>query len=381
MSTKSKDIVLVCGTHTNAHTIIQNLSFVGFEGEIIVVRDAGVPSFAAERFNPRVTRWELSSEQNTNLPEVIAKRWADRECNIYVCFTSERYHHSFAQWKRDHPDDNIVVHFGEISCISTILDRYEFYRFIEERNLAAVPKTISGTEDPFAVFGDAFVIRPRQTWHSSVRRECVKMVHGKKEYEKTMNDFASRSVGIEKLCFQELLCIKNESNVSIAGWFDPDHRHLYCLRKRFQHPPGTGSGDVCERIDPPEGMMDAAVAILTQLKYAGPLELEFVFDTNSDQYKVIEMNARFWMQHGLLEQVSGRAILSRYLGKEPLPVSTRQAQTKYWINTGQCLTHLLKLSFKPLAYYFRSDSWAPYSLFQAMWYAPMHVFSKLRMRK
>lgn len=377
----SKDIVLICGNHTNAHTIVRNLPIIGFDGETIIVRNDTDPVLVADRLNSQAGQWVLSAHEAENLPEAIAERWGNRDCNIYACFTNERYHHSFAQWKRDHPDDNIIVQFGDFDCVSTILDRYQLYRFIEERHLAAVPKTIPGTEDPFDVFGDDFVIRPKESFQSPSHREYVNIVHGKQAYEETMTGFTSRGVGAEQLCFQELLSIKNESSVAIGGWFDLKNKHLYCLRKKFQHPPGVGSGDVCERIDPPKGMMESAVAILTQLNYQGPLELEFVFDNNSNEYKVIEMNPRFWMQHGLLELISGRALLSRYLGKEPLPVSREQADTKYWVNTVQCLCRALKFSFKPLRYYYRKDSWAPYSLFQAMWYAPLHVLSKMRARK
>jgi len=250
---KSPDIVLVCGNHTNAHTIVRNLPLIGFEGETIIVRNETDPVLVADRLNPKVRQWVLSAEQACNFPETIAKRWAGQDCNIYACFTNERYHHSFARWKREHPDDNIIVHFGNFDCISTILDRYQLYRFIEKRNLAAVPQTIAGTDNPFEVFGDTFVVRPRESF--------------------------------------------------------------------------------------------------------------------------------FWMQHGLLEWISGHAILSRYLGKEPIPVSREQAETKYWVNTVQCLYRALKFSFKPLGYYYRKNSWAPYSLFQAMWYAPLHVFSKIRAGK
>ncbi|MCD4832132.1 MAG: hypothetical protein K8R02_10090 [Anaerohalosphaeraceae bacterium] len=378
---KTQDIALVCGNHTNAHTIVRNLQVIGFDGDIFIVRNDGAPVLNAERFNPEAKEWVLSDCEAKRFPEVIAKRWGKQERKIYVCFTNECYYHSFIEWKLKHPDDNIVVHFGDLDYISTILDRYKLYRFIEERNFAAVPKTIAGTEDPFEVFGDEFVIRPKESWQSPMHREYVRIVHSKEEYDRTMGDFACRGVEAEKLCFQELLCIKNESCIAIGGWFDLENRHLYCLRKRFQHPLGVGSGDVCERINPPEGIMESAVAILTELRYGGPLELEFVFDINSNEYKVIEMNPRFWMQHGLLEVISGRALLSRYIGKEPLAVSQKQAKTKYWVNTVQCLYRALKLSFKPLGYYYRKDSWAPYSMFQAMWYAPLHVFSKIRTRK
>ena len=378
---KSKDIVLICGNHTNAHTIVRNLPIIGFDGKVIIIRNEADPALVAERLNFNIELWKLSVEESENLPQLISDRFGQIDGNVYICFTNERYFHSFADWKREHRGDNMIFNFGEIDQITTILNRDLFYRFIADRQLAAVPKTISGTEDPFKVFGDAFVMRPKETWQNPNQREYVKLVYGRESFDKAASIYASRGVGGEELCFQEMLSIRNESNVSIAGWFDLNNQHLYCLRKRFQHPPGIGSGDVCELIEPPEGMMASAVAILTALKYKGPLEMEFVFDLNSNEYKVIEMNPRFWMQHGLLDVVSGRALISRNLNKEPLAVTPSQANKKYWVNTVQCLYHVLKFSFKPLGYYIRTDSWAPYTIFQAMWYAPLHVISKMRAPK
>lgn len=377
---RTNDIALICGNHTNAHTIVRNLGAVGFLGKTVLLRVSSDPVLVADRLNPQVEKWIVSEADAMQLPEVVKNRWGGA-AKIFVFFTNERFHHLFASWKIQHPDDNIVVQFGNPERISTIIDRYELYQFIESRKLGSVPKTISGTEDPVAVFGDAFVVRPRESWQSPTHREEVKIVRNRAEYKQLMQAFDSRGVGRNELCFQELLSVENESSVAIGGWFDRGAQHLFCLRKRFQHPPGVGSGDVCERIDPPEGVMESAVAILSALNYCGPLELEFVFDENSGEYKVIEMNPRFWMQHGLPEVLSGYALVRRYLGNTPLVLGVSLSQKKYWVNTVQCLYRILFGDFRPLFYYFRKDSWAPYTLSQAVWYAPLHVVSKLLLKK
>ncbi|MGE4285569.1 MAG: hypothetical protein AB7F23_03050 [Phycisphaerae bacterium] len=371
-------VFIVCGNHTNAHTLIQSLKDIGFGGRVIMVRSSKDPILLADRLNPRIEKWVLSEAEDDFLPEKISKTFSNGE-TVYVAFTNERFHHSFADWKIGHPDDNINVRFGKPENISKIIDRFEFYKFIESNKLAHVPKTISGESDPLSVFGNEFVVRPKESWQSTTHREEVKIVRDRSDFAQTIKSFASRGVGLDKLCFQELLSIENESAVAIGGWFDLENKHLYCLRKRFQHPPGVGSGDVCERIAPPVGVMEQAVAILRAFEYEGPLELEFVFDDNSGEYKVIEINPRFWMQHGLIEQLSGHALLRRYIGEEPL--ATSKYEPKYWVNTVQCLYRALKFEFGPLKYYLQKDTWAPYGLLQAIWYAPLHVLGKMVAKK
>lgn len=371
------DVVLVCGNHTNAHTIVRSLDVIGFQGKVVLLRIECDPVLVADRLNPWIEQWVISEEEAGELPEIVSRRWAGIAGRVFVCFTNERFHQLFSRWVKDSVDDNIIVNFGNVERISTIIDRFRLYQFIEDNGFASVPDTIAGTEDPFEVFGDEFVIRPRESWQTPVHREEVKISKGKSSYEDILKGFESRGVGREKLCFQELLSIKNESSLAIGGWFDPENQHLFCLRKRFQHPPGVGSGDICERIEPPDGVMESAVSILSALEYCGPFELEFVFDDKSGEYKVIEMNPRFWMQHGLPEILSGYALISRYLGRRPQIISPSELRTKYWVNPVQCLYRAIKGSFMPLFYYFRRDSWAPYTLLQAMWYGPLHVYSKL----
>lgn len=372
------NVALVCGNYVNAHTIVRNLRKVGFMGETVIVRHRADSELLAEHLNPEDKRWVLTDNQFLNFSEAVSERWCTEGRTVFLFLTSERFHRNIAKWLSAHPESGIVVHFGNPSLINTILDRFRFYKFIAERGLAAVPMTISGNEDPVATFGDAFVVRPRETWNSPYQGESVKIVQRREEFESVIQDFASRSLGPDALCFQELLSIQDEENVSVCGWFDVEHRHLYCLRKRIQHPPGAGNGVVCESIEAPEGVMEATVAILEALSYNGPLELEFVFDARRGEFKVIEMNPRFWMQHGLVEQMSGLSLVSRSLGLSPMTPKEPGESTRYWVNPLSALLRAVRFDFRAVGYYFRRNSWSPYPLHQALCYAPRHVLAKRR---
>ncbi|OXU15570.1 glycosyltransferase [Sedimentisphaera salicampi] len=374
MESSKREVVLVCGNHTNAHTVIGNLEKISFQGEVYIVRSHSDPVLLADRLNRKVKPWILPDQEVKDFPQTVANCWSDSK--VYVIFTSERFHRSFIDWGLENSNKNIVFHIGDLERASVILDRYKFYKFIESKNMAPVPETILGDEGPFNVFGEEFIVRPRESFQNPMQKETVSLVKGRRHYNSVMEDYFSRGLGYRDICFQEKLNIKDEYNVSLAGWYDKTHQHISCMRKRYQHPPGVGTGDITEIIKPPENLLESTLKILNELNYKGPFELEFVFDSNKNEYKVIEMNPRFWMQHGLVEQITGFAIISRYLNREPQEINLENPP-KFWVNTLHCIFRAMTLHITPLMYYFRKDSWAPYSIFQAFCYAPLHFITKI----
>jgi predicted ATP-grasp superfamily ATP-dependent carboligase len=203
------------------------------------------------------------------------------------------------------------------------------------------------------------------------------VISSRKTFDQWMTDFRTRGLDIDQLCYQELLSIRDKDNVSICGWYDQRKHYLFCTRKVLQHPPKTGNGDVVERIEPPDGLMDVAIRILQALKYDGPLELEFVFDERSNSYQVIELNPRFWMQHGLIEAVTGHALVSSYLGIAPTKPSVPMPEDHYWVNPLYAVFRLMKTDIRAVRYALRRDAYMPFSFSQAIGYAPIHIFHKV----
>lgn len=354
--------VIVCGTGINAHTLLHTLLRVGGVGEIYFCRPVEETRGFAEVVNPKVEVLSPDLARAEDLPEWLLE--AVGPCT--VLFTDERFHPGFSRWKSEHPEcDTVRFHLGSVEHLDVILDRYEFCRFISERNLAPVPSTIPGEDDPVAVFGDGFVVRTRKSWYGVTQRERVKLIRGREAYKRAVNEFTSRGLTTRDLSYQELLSIRDEDNVSICGWYGLEHRHMYCTHKLLQWPPKTGGGDVVEVMEAPEGLLEQAEAVLEALEYEGPFEIEFVFDSIQREYKVTELNPRFWLQHGLIEQLSGNALVSRYLGCEPQPVANGSLPTT-WVNPLYAPFRLTRLDSRNLRAWLAGNSWSPMSFRSAI---------------
>ncbi|MGD9780911.1 MAG: hypothetical protein AB7V14_02025 [Kiritimatiellia bacterium] len=361
------DVAVVCGNHINAHTLVRNLERIGWPGRIVLLRQEVEGAGLAVCLNPQVEHWAADVRSHDDLPARIEERYG-REGRAVVFFTDERYHPAFAAWRRLHPESPLRFHLGSVAHMTAVLDRYEFCRFIADRRLASVPRTIRGDEDPFAAFGDSFVVRPRLSWFGVAQRERVTLVKGPAEFRAAVETYASRGLRTEDLSFQELLSIRNRDNVSISGWYGPEVRHLFCSRKILQYPPKTGGGDVVELVSPPPGVMEQAQDVLAALSYEGPFELEFVFDENAREFKVTELNPRFWLQQGLIEAASGCALIRAYLGQAPLPATEAEQELRYWVNPLYALYRARNLDFRGLAYWSSRRAWAPFSLREAVRY-------------
>ena len=86
------------------------------------------------------------------------------------------------------------------------------------------------------------------------------------------------------------------------------------------------------------------------MKYRGAFEMEFVLDEKSEEYKLIELNPRFWMQHGLIEEVTDCALIRRAVGQDPAEIPEKQLRHLYWINGTQAIYRLMKGQTELLQY-------------------------------
>lgn len=374
------DTAVICGNGINAHTLVRTLERLGWPGRIVLLWHEQEGEGLAGCLNRQVEHRSVSIRDVAELPEML-ERADGRAGRVFVFFTDERYHPAFAEWLARHPDSAIRCQLGSTRHMNAMLDRYEFCRFIESRGLASVPRTIRGDEDPFAAFGESFIVRPRLSWFGVTQRERVKLVKGPRSFEGARKDYAARGLGAADLSYQELLSIRNQDNVSVCGWHGADIRHLYCTRKVLQYPPRTGGGDVVELLAPPPGVMEQARGILAALSYEGPFELEFVFDEGAGEFKVTELNPRFWLQHGLVEAVSGSALVQACLGAVPQEPSTAERDLRFWVNPMYAAFRALKLDFRGLRYYASARSWKPFAAAEALRYAGDYMARRLSGRR
>lgn len=104
--------------------------------------------------------------------------------------------------------------------------------------------------------------------------------------------------------------------VSVAGFFDAgdESRNLACVTERLaDYGEGPSSSALLVTAADELGLVGSAEQVLRRLRYQGPYELEFI--VAGGQAHVLELNPRFWMQHGLF-LAAGNGLVKRYLGLE-----------------------------------------------------------------
>lgn len=353
----SNSVVIICGNYLNCYSIADSLRAINWAGRIVSIKEQDQRNVFIDVIDNPIEVWPLTLKQPGDIISIINTR-IPIEFPKIVFFNDERFHEAFLAAKNTPSLKNFRFFTGSEENLGVILDRYAFCDFIHTRGLAAVPKTIPSNMDPWKIFPGGFFVRVKKTWSGLKKLSRVKMVINQEQLQKIEGDYLRSGLHREDWCYQEILSISSHHNVSISGWHDHQSQRYFATRKILQHPPKTGNGDVCELFLAPEGLLKNTRAILEELNYKGPFELEFVFDQNSGTYKVIELNPRFWMQHGLIENATNHELVKRYVG-DNLNFETDEkpiTEICYWVNSIYAIYRVLCLDFRIFSYLKRNKS-------------------------
>ena len=172
------------------------------------------------------------------------------------------------------------------------------------------------------------VIKARRSWHGGDRFIRGYVCHTPQELESRLEDVRARAWGADEFFVQDYLPDGVRNCFSVAGFFDstrPERSVLIVTRKLLSIASGfRGSGIAVEVVPDPAGLLERTRRLLSAIDYTGPFELEFLHDDQGN-YFILEMNPRFWMQHGIFVDCLDNIVLRRYLGddraSEPPPTS------------------------------------------------------------
>lgn len=347
-STHQKWAILL-SHHLSGYSLAKSIRTAGWPGNIVNIKINHAGPSICECVPKICSVVTVNFEQPHALLDFLGDHFPNSD-QKYVCFFDERFHQVFHNAAEKMKTDNVVFKIGSTVRLKEILDRYRFYSAIAQHSLAIVPKTVNSSHDPWRLFGGPFFFRFKETWNGMKRNPRNRPIYSQDQLEKLECDLLQKGFKRREWCYQELLSVRDKDNVSICGWHGPDKRYYIATRKVLQHPPENGNGDVVVNIDPPEGLLESTHRILDAFDYDGPFEMEYVYESRSEQFKVIELNPRFWLQHGLVEHLSGNLLARHYLNieKEVVP---RQC-SRYWVNFYYAVYRLLKLDLRVLRYLF-----------------------------
>lgn len=339
---------LICGSHINAYSIVASLAAIGWGGRVVCVRTPFQSRALMDLAGRYAEVWQLVLHTSAELLPALNDRIPQSDKKV-IFFTSECFLEAF----RDHDHKalpNSRYFIGSSTHLDTILDRHLFYRYVKKNGLAPVPRTIPGDEDPSSAFGDRFCIRMKRSW-KGLRKLAgrVKLVTSREQRRRVESTYRASGLSAEDWCYQEALSTSVRHNVSICGWHDEKHRSYFATRHALKYPDAFGNGDVTKRIKPPNGLFVSTRAVLEALDYQGPFELEFILDREQGVYRAIELNPRFWMQHGLIEAITDHELVRRYVGQDVKKASI-STDKRYWVYTLKALHRLVRLDRRILRY-------------------------------
>jgi hypothetical protein len=300
---------LILGAFVNAYGIAKSLKEIGWTGPIVAHVDA--------ESDPRllatlgyVIIWRDTLQQPSDILRLALDRLPDSTVTVFT--TDERYLPALAEAD----DPRLIAPVGSRKHLRAILDRFEFYEFLEEHRIGSFPTTIASDQDPEQAFGRHYLVRVRESWRGLQKLPRSKDVHSREQHDAFLAQL--RRVGLEphEWCYQELLSTSPEHNVSVCGWYGRGFKVVATTRKVVDWPKRVGNGTVVEILEPNAELERQAERLLAAMEYEGVFELEFVYDSVAREYKIIELNPRFWMQHRLLAKVSDNALVRAHAGED-----------------------------------------------------------------
>lgn len=344
------ECVIIIGSYINACSLTERLAAMGYPHPVIILHTGGTGICLADiaAKNSLVMRRNIRGEEE--LLQAIDQAAAP-ECRKIIMFTAEEFMNAVRDAVTSGRLQNVRTFTGAGIGNDVVLDRSRFYEFIEKLGCLPCPKMIHSNQDPFPVFGDSFAVRPKESWNGKKIAQRVQVVSGRAEFDACLARFRAAGLTPEMWCYQELLSTRPEDNLSVCGWHDPEYRQYFAHRKNLRHPAETGTGDVVETVtDVPQELLDGVRAVLDAMEYRGPFEMEFLYDSRTDSYKVIELNPRFWLQHALMNRLADNFLIRRYLGEDLKPIPPQSLPHKYWINGNRALYYMLSGDFQIFRY-------------------------------
>jgi hypothetical protein len=327
-------VAVICSAHINAAGVALALREIGWRGRVVCVAVNGASELAA-RWPGLCDLWrvqiaepgEILDRFASLLPAGVPKAFFFNNESFLETFASERARRLFpeARW-----------HVPSMDWLAIILDKPALYQFVADHNLAQVPRTLPSSAEPWREFGEAFRVRPRRSRLSVDLLPRGMNVRSPRDLDEWRRRAACAEMSPNDWVYQELLSTEPRHTVSVCGWHDSTFRFYVVTRKvRVK----DDWGWLVELVDDQsicQPLQSQAASILDAVRLNGPFEMEFVLDPRCGSYKMIELNARFWMQHRLAGYIGANCIVRRYLGCN-LTHCENKRDRRFWINTDEAI--------------------------------------------
>lgn len=353
-------VFIIVGDYLNGCTLDKTISTLFPSAKIHVVSTSGrnmLPRLRHRKF----TEFNSKTDDAIESLEKVLSQYS-RNAVKYLLLTSEVWHEALWHNRSWLKENNVVVHLGN-RAPNEITQKKTFAAVVGKQLGYSVPLEFDLESLDNITFP---VMVKSSSSYSNGERQVNKFI------AQDILELREHIAGIpkreqRKLIVQQLLDTSPENCISVSGWFDSELSILLQTTKLIQYPEKMGNGVIVRAMDLDPNLKEMTNRICEAFDYHGPFELEFI--RHQGKYFVLEMNPRFWMQHGLIEARTGGRLLLTYCG---LPDSNRtEFGVEYWCNPIQCLYRLLKLDFRPFCV-LKGNSYSPLTFWETVRWIFIH---------
>ena len=222
------------------------------------------------------------------------------------------------------------------------------------RSLGIVPLPQWAAPEQVALDEYPVVLKARHSWLKDVKIPRGWVCRNAQDMRRAQDEMTRLNLSSDHYFVQKWLATEVDDNFSVCGFWDAEapQRNLVCVVQRIEgYGDDLSSSAVVSVVPDPDDLVARCAAILDSLAFQGPFEMEFLRFKGC--FHVLELNPRFWMQHGLFVD-AGNGLLKRYLGMDGERDWGRDvpaAQT--WIDGVWLLRNLATLRWSTLMDVFR----------------------------
>lgn len=190
-------------------------------------------------------------------------------------------------------------------------NKFAFGEYVQYLGVAPLPQWASSAQlesDCFPV-----VFKARHSWLNDIKIPRGWVCRSKDDVLLAQDELAKLRLSPELYFVQKWLPVKAEDNFSVCGFWDagnPQRNHVCVVQRMSGYGEDLSSSSVVSVVPDPDNLVARCGSILDSLDFKGPFELEFL--RHKGVFYVLELNPRFWMQHGLFVS-AGNGLLKRYM--------------------------------------------------------------------
>lgn len=188
-------------------------------------------------------------------------------------------------------------------------DKLAFYHWCIKNEQPTVP-TLELSKGPSSF---PCLVKTRRSWWQGKAVPKGWVCRDAEEFRRIVRDLPFPQ---ELFVIQPWLDGRDGTEYSVEGFFDhtDPSNNLLTVVKKLDRNARPGTMGACLTVVDPEDLINRTAKMLDSLEYRGPFEMQFI--VSSERYLVLELNPRFWLQHGLF-LVHGNGLVRRYLGLPP----------------------------------------------------------------